>query len=189
MIMMIIKYGFNCSLVSFFFMFKNTPHITKRFPTPCRYYAQGSCRAGQECVFSHVLPLQGKPSEIPHPVLLCPSDDMANSLQSAIRDLELDQLENKYRPFYKSTNITTLVTIIELVIPSNHPLLAHFFLFIPSDYPDAHCVLQLDSSLSLEIQSRVQQAFEDHAWHHNRHTTLVQQLDWLCTHHFSLFPA
>ncbi|KAI7869204.1 hypothetical protein BDF14DRAFT_1880374 [Spinellus fusiger] len=155
-------------------------HVTKRFPAQCRYYSQGSCRAGEECVFSHVLPLKG-PQETEGV-----ADDMAHSLQCAIRDLELEQLENKYRRYYKSTHVSPAATRIELVIPSNHPLLVRFSLLIPNDYPDAHCTLHLNSTIPEKVQSHLQHSFEENAWQHNRHSTLVQQLDWFCAHHSSL---
>jgi hypothetical protein len=82
-------------------MYTNTN--TKRFPAPCRFFSQGNCRAGQDCHFAHILPLKGTPKSKSHSVLIgealgenCTSQDH-NSIQKAIRDLELDQFEKKYQ--------------------------------------------------------------------------------------------
>lgn len=99
----------------------STAHSTKRFPTACRFFAQGNCRAGDECLFAHILPIHGVPSANAHAVIIGDNalDDTtipiasspthqsisqnnnsdSHSIQRAIRDLELDQLEKKYKPY------------------------------------------------------------------------------------------
>lgn len=32
----------------------NQPQI-RRFPPPCRFYSKGTCRAGENCLFAHIL--------------------------------------------------------------------------------------------------------------------------------------
>ncbi|KAI9492333.1 hypothetical protein BDB00DRAFT_828541 [Zychaea mexicana] len=44
-------------------------HSTKRFPTACRFFSQGNCRAGDECLFAHILPIKGSPSNLSHDLL------------------------------------------------------------------------------------------------------------------------
>lgn len=101
----------------------STAHSTKRFPTACRFFAQGNCRAGDDCLFAHILPIQGVPATNAHAVLIgdnalddtipipsSPTHDTitnnnsdSHSIQRAIRDLELDQLEKKYKPHMHSS--------------------------------------------------------------------------------------
>jgi hypothetical protein len=88
---------------------------TKRFPASCRFFTQGNCRAGQECHFAHILPFNGPPKNKTHSVIIgednnnnmangpiSPTQDL-NSIQKAIRNLELDQLEKKYSTCFQNT--------------------------------------------------------------------------------------
>ncbi|KAI8047433.1 uncharacterized protein B0P05DRAFT_362506 [Gilbertella persicaria] len=76
----------------------------KRFPAPCRFYSQGNCRAGQDCQFAHILPFHtskvklGEQNHKDHAI------HDSNSIQKAIRNLELDQLEKKYSSFFQRTS-------------------------------------------------------------------------------------
>lgn len=75
----------------------------KRFPASCRFYAQGNCRAGQDCHFAHILPLSNSPKKV-SPVENVEtsysfSPSSSSSLQKVIRDIEINQLEKKYSPF------------------------------------------------------------------------------------------
>lgn len=77
---------------------------TKRFPASCRFFAQGHCRAGQDCQFAHILSFNGSPKS-KNPSLgeeEAPMGDL-NSIQKAIRNLELDQLEKKYSACFQKT--------------------------------------------------------------------------------------
>lgn len=78
---------------------------TKRFPASCRFFTQGNCRAGQECQFSHILPFNGSPKNKNQSMINeeeAPIQDL-NSIQKAIRNLELDQLEKKYSTCFQKT--------------------------------------------------------------------------------------
>lgn len=68
----------------------------KRFPPTCRFYSQGICRAGQDCSFAHILPFSDKSSKN------VPGNDLY-SIQTAIRELEIDQVEKKYQANIKRT--------------------------------------------------------------------------------------
>jgi hypothetical protein len=35
----------------------------RRFPPPCRFYSKGTCRAGEQCLFAHILHAVSKPSK------------------------------------------------------------------------------------------------------------------------------
>lgn len=40
----------------------------RRFPPPCRFYSKGTCRAGDQCLFAHILQAvskQTKHTELP----------------------------------------------------------------------------------------------------------------------------
>jgi hypothetical protein len=94
---------------------------TKRFPASCRFFTQGNCRAGSECHFAHILPFHGPTptktkihsvviGEENHPNGTSSSSNSAsppnqdlNSIQKAIRNLELDQLEKKYSTCFQKT--------------------------------------------------------------------------------------
>lgn len=93
-----------------------SPQSTKRFPPACRFFAQGQCRAGDECSFAHILPIKGPPINASHAVLFDdalheldepPPQELnagdSHSIQSAIRDLEMDQLIKKFRPRFLRT--------------------------------------------------------------------------------------
>ncbi|KAI7887118.1 hypothetical protein K492DRAFT_189533 [Lichtheimia hyalospora FSU 10163] len=180
----------------------STTHSTKRFPTPCRFFAQGNCRAGDECLFAHILPIQGVPSTTAHAVLFgdnalddtipIPSsptithNDNSNnsdshSIQRAIRDLELDQLEKKYKPhIHPSSGPQDSFSVISVSLPLQDSRILHLDLVIPFDYPDSQCAIRIQNhDLSSHIKQRIEEAFEAHEWHQQRHITLVQQLDWL----------
>ncbi|KAI9276815.1 hypothetical protein BDA99DRAFT_119235 [Phascolomyces articulosus] len=51
-------------------------HSTKRFPTACRFFSQGNCRAGEECLFAHILPIKGIPNNASHQVLFGDMDEL-----------------------------------------------------------------------------------------------------------------
>lgn len=68
----------------------------KRFPPICRFYSQGICRAGQDCSFAHILPFSDKISDD------VPEKD-SQSIQKAIRELEIIQVEKKYQRNIKRT--------------------------------------------------------------------------------------
>ncbi|OBZ81864.1 hypothetical protein A0J61_10087 [Choanephora cucurbitarum] len=152
----------------------------KRFPAPCRFYSQGNCRAGQDCQFAHILPFNTtKLSDQPIQDL--------NSIQKAIRNLELDQLEKKYAPFFQKTIQKDMNTSIDLLLPLETKDDLQVQLIVPYHYPDVQCTLQIQNKdLTPEIKSDIQAAFEDQAWHQMRHKTLVQQVDWLTVHFDSL---
>lgn len=97
-------------------MFAN-PRSVKRFPTACRFFSQGNCREGEGCLFAHILPLLGTPNNESHAVVFGDAfaeqqpmqhqsasfSSDSHSLQKAIRDLEIDQLEKKFRPHFHQT--------------------------------------------------------------------------------------
>ena len=62
-------------------MFTNA-HSTKRFPTACRFFSQGNCRAGEECLFAHILPIKGIPNNASHQVLFGDIDDIDATLDN-----------------------------------------------------------------------------------------------------------
>ncbi|ORE02993.1 hypothetical protein BCV72DRAFT_338323 [Rhizopus microsporus var. microsporus] len=151
----------------------NTP---KRFPPVCRFYSQGTCRAGQNCNFAHVLPFGDKANGNS-------SDKDPYSIQKAIRDLEVEQVEKKYKANIKKTTNYQNHTSIELALPLESDKQIEVHLVIPYNYPDLQCTLQIyNLDLMPEIQSKIQTAFEDDEWHQMKHKTLIQQLDWLITH-------
>ncbi|KAI8981811.1 hypothetical protein BDF20DRAFT_912054 [Mycotypha africana] len=169
----------------------NTP---KRFPAACRFFAQGNCRAGQECHFAHILPLS-KPTKNKNGIS---SDDTGhrpsfslhtdfNTVQKALRELEMDHLEKKYSKFIQKTIQKDFATIVELVLPLENREDLHVQLIIPYDYPDSSCTIQLQQpNMSSEDKHNIQVAFQDYGWHHEHHQSLVQQLAWLTTHFNSL---
>ncbi|KAJ8661540.1 hypothetical protein O0I10_002807 [Lichtheimia ornata] len=185
----------------------STAHSTKRFPTACRFFAQGNCRAGDECLFAHILPIHGVPSANAHAVIIGDNalDDTtipiasspthqsisqnnnsdSHSIQRAIRDLELDQLEKKYKPYKDpSSGPEDSFSMISVSLPLQDtridPTILHLDLVIPVDYPDSQCAIRIQNhDLSPQIKQRIEDAFEAHEWHQQRHITLVQQLDWL----------
>lgn len=84
---------------------------TKRFPASCRFFTQGNCRAGSDCQFAHILPFNGQPKNRTHSVNIeeessnnsISSIQDLNSIQIAIRNLELDQLEKRYSNCFQKT--------------------------------------------------------------------------------------
>ncbi|CAO0798690.1 unnamed protein product [Mucor circinelloides] len=161
---------------------------TKRFPASCRFFTQGNCRAGQDCHFAHILPFNGSPKNTIHSVIIeesdldSPTQDL-NSIQKAIRNLELGQLEKKYSAFFQNTTQKDMNTLVDLLLPLEDKEDLKVQLVIPYSYPDTQCTLQIqNSNMTPETKSDIQAAFEDYEWHQMRHKTLVQQLDWLTTH-------
>ena len=101
-------------------MYANT-HSTKRFPTACRFFSQGNCRAGEECLFAHILPIKGPPSNAAHQVRFGDAiDDAPNqqkslstssetpSIHKVIRDHELGQLEKNYKHYFREPRYSGL---------------------------------------------------------------------------------
>ncbi|KAI8379478.1 uncharacterized protein BYT42DRAFT_568946 [Radiomyces spectabilis] len=171
-----------------------SPSPRKRFPTPCRFFAQGICRAGQECLFAHLLPMQGTPRNEHHAVF---TDDMiddalptpSNSIQKAIRDLEMNQLHKKYKSRFRKISTNNHHTIIEVALPQ-HANSAILHLYIPNDYPDVQCTIRIQNTNNApEVTWHIQDALKTQPWHHMRHTTLVQQLDWISTEIATLSQA
>lgn len=124
-------------------MYTNS-HSQKRFPTACRFFAQGICRAGQSCSFAHILPLEGEPDNSAHAVLfgdaiddspgafspqhIAGSTTDSHSLQKAIRDLELDQLQKIYDVHYLRTRYRTpifLLDVARLTLPLKRERFLH----------------------------------------------------------------
>lgn len=70
---------------------------TKRFSPSCRFYNQGNCRAGQDCHFAHILPFN-KPFTSGSENTKLSIHDL-ESVQTAIRKSELDQLEKSHSKF------------------------------------------------------------------------------------------
>ncbi|GAA5797593.1 hypothetical protein EDC94DRAFT_598817 [Helicostylum pulchrum] len=160
---------------------------TKRFPASCRFFTQGNCRAGQECHFAHILPFNGSPKSKTHPVIVGEDSNSSvqdlNSIQKAILNLELDQLEKKYASCFQSTIQKDSNTLIDLILPLENKEDIKVQLIIPYNYPDSQCTLQIqNTNMTSQTKSNIQAAFEDYEWHQMRHKTLVQQLDWLTTH-------
>ncbi|KAI8368424.1 hypothetical protein EDC96DRAFT_574277 [Choanephora cucurbitarum] len=109
----------------------------KRFPAPCRFYSQGNCRAGQDCQFAHILPFTtAKLTDQPNDL---------NSIQKAIRNLELDQLEKKYAPFFQKTIQKDMNTSIDLLLPLETKDDLQVQLIVPYHYPDVQCTLQIQN--------------------------------------------
>ncbi|KAG2229834.1 hypothetical protein BDF21DRAFT_417724 [Thamnidium elegans] len=160
---------------------------TKRFPASCRFFTQGNCRAGQECHFAHILPFNGSPKNKTHAVIVGEDSNSSvqdlNSIQKAILNLELDQLEKKYASCFQSTVQKVSNTLIDLILPLENKEDIKVQLIIPYNYPDSQCTLQIqNTNMTSQTKSNIQAAFEDYEWHQMRHKTLVQQLDWLTTH-------
>ena len=97
---------------------------SKRFPASCRFFTQGNCRAGSECQFAHILPFNGPPKNKMHSVSIgeeaTSSNSDLNSIQKAIRNLELDQLDKRYGSCFQKT------TYALISIESNLPCLIFF---------------------------------------------------------------
>ncbi|CEP18559.1 hypothetical protein [Parasitella parasitica] len=111
-----------------------------------------------------------------------PGQDL-NSIQKAIRNLEIGQLKKKYSAFFQSTAEKDLNTLIDLLLPLEDKEDLKVQLVIPYNYPDTQCTLQIrNGNMTTETKSDIQAAFEDYEWHQMRHKTLVQQLDWLTAH-------
>lgn len=146
---------------------------SKRFPAPCRFFTQGNCRAGSECQFSHILPFNGPPKNKIHSVNIGDESSSTssiqdlNSIQTAIRNLELDQLEKIYSAcFQKTTYVWLIVTIvrwdanvlfllirqkdlntlIDLILPLEEKEDLKVQLIIPYNYPDTQCTLQIQNT-------------------------------------------
>lgn len=89
------------------FFFKTMYTTTKRFPAPCRFFTQGNCRAGQECQFAHILPFNGTPKSKSQAVDVGEESNGSgqdlHSIQKAILNLEIDQLEKKYANCFQNT--------------------------------------------------------------------------------------
>ena len=124
---------------------------TKRFPASCRFFSQGNCRAGKDCHFAHILPFNGSPKNAIHSVNIegndidSPAQDL-NSIQKAIRNLELGQLEKKYSAFFQNTAQKDLNTLIDLLLPLENKEDLKVQLVIPYNYPDTQCTLQIQNS-------------------------------------------
>lgn len=168
---------------------------SKRFPASCRFFTQGNCRAGSDCQFAHILPFNGQSKNRTHSVNI--DEEVAssgnssnissiqdlNSIQIAIRNLELDQLEKRYSNCFQKTTQKDVNTLIDLVLPLEDKEDIKVQLIIPYNYPDTQCTLQIqNTNMTQQTKSNIQAAFEDYEWHQMRHKTLVQQLDWLTTH-------
>ncbi|ORZ25905.1 hypothetical protein BCR42DRAFT_401181 [Absidia repens] len=158
-------------------MYVTTSH-TKRFPTHCRFFSQGNCRAGQECHFAHSLPLKGSPHghSVQHTVLFgdeASLDLEPESIQKAIRDLELDQLDRTYKDQIQKTTLTDACSSFFLDLSCGS-----VELLIPYHYPDLPCSIRLapDSALPKQTQQQLYETFESYQ-HQLKHMTLVQQLD------------
>lgn len=139
-------------------MYAITSH-TKRFPTQCRFFTQGNCRAGQDCHFAHTLPLEGQSHghSVQHSILF--GDEAALDLEpesiQKVRDLELDQLERTYKDQILKTIMTDVGTCLILVaFDGLHDGGEDFVeLLIPYQYPDVPCSIRLNNhsdSLSQE---------------------------------------
>lgn len=47
---------------------------SRRFPPPCRFFSKGTCRAGEQCSFAHILQAASKQTSLP--------DTLASDLQA-----------------------------------------------------------------------------------------------------------
>ncbi|KAI8978960.1 hypothetical protein BDB01DRAFT_256565 [Pilobolus umbonatus] len=165
----------------------NTP---KRFPAPCRFFTQGNCRAGKECHFAHILPIQGVPSKNSHLILIGDAVEDSiqdlNSIQKAIRNIEIEQLK-KYQSAIQETKQHEDNTTIEILLPLENRDSIKVYLIIPNNYPDIHCTLQIHcEDMTEKRKKEILSAFEDHEWHQMKHKTIVQQLEWLINYFDSL---
>ncbi|KAI8098892.1 uncharacterized protein BX664DRAFT_319869 [Halteromyces radiatus] len=163
-------------------MYATTSH-TKRFPSQCRFFTQGNCRAGQECQFAHTLPLKGTPHShtVPHTVLFgdeATLDLEPESIQKAIRDLELDQLDRAYKDHIQKTTMTDTCTCLLF----DSLTCGSIELLIPYHYPDLPCSIRLDHDPTIpqHIKQQMNETFESFQ-HQLKHMTLVQQIDRLCS--------
>ncbi|KAI8064702.1 hypothetical protein BC940DRAFT_305118 [Gongronella butleri] len=117
-------------------MYATTTH-TKRFPTLCRFFQQGHCRAGNDCHFSHPLPLTDGPGYVPptHHAICAGNDEWLDDSQ---RRLHLQQLDTALASHIRVNLTHTDYTRIELDMPFG-PLT----LTVPHDYPWAPCLFDL----------------------------------------------
>ncbi|CAO3636286.1 unnamed protein product [Mucor hiemalis] len=98
---------------------------TKQFPASCQFFTQGNCRAGSDCQFAHILPFNGQPKNRTHSVNIeeessnnsISSIQDLNSIQIAIRNFKLDQLEKRYSNCFQKTTQKDMNTLIDLVLP------------------------------------------------------------------------
>ncbi|KAI9318074.1 hypothetical protein BX666DRAFT_1934551 [Dichotomocladium elegans] len=161
-------------------------HSTKRFPTACRFFSQGNCRAGDNCLFAHILPIKGTPSNTAHAVVFGDAlDESPVPLQKAICDIELDQLEKKYNVTVhhssKPHDTHSVVTINMPLQDTQSGIFAlHLDLFIPINYPDSQCTIRiLNPDLAEDQKRSIEKEFQAQSSHQQRRIPLVQQLDWL----------
>ncbi|KAI8329739.1 hypothetical protein BC941DRAFT_506605 [Chlamydoabsidia padenii] len=153
-------------------MYATTTH-TKRFPTQCRFFTQGNCRAGQDCHFAHTLPLKGQPNgdTVQHAVLFgdeATLDLEPESIQKAIRVLELDQLGRTYKDQILKTTMTDAGTLVAFDDGVE--------LLVPYRYPDLPCSIRLNKDSDSSSQQQIYEKFESYQ-HQLKHMTLVQQLN------------
>ncbi|ORX58175.1 hypothetical protein DM01DRAFT_1333841 [Hesseltinella vesiculosa] len=109
-------------------------HSPKRFPTLCRFFQQGHCRAGSDCQFRHPLPLTGTPSRSLHHAIVFGEGSLDTS--------PLDAFETQFKDCIQSKNLTanqSLVFVLQLP-------LAIVTLTVP---PNAPCSIQLDTDESI----------------------------------------
>ncbi|KAG2226490.1 hypothetical protein INT45_014234 [Circinella minor] len=113
-------------------MFTNA-HSTKRFPTACRFFSQGNCRAGEDCLFAHILPIKGIPNNASHQVLFGDIDDIDamldthnhnnnNNNNNEVHEIETPTTFNIKNMSTTTTTTTTIITPSQQrnSISSNH---------------------------------------------------------------------
>ncbi|KAI7858964.1 hypothetical protein BDC45DRAFT_497990 [Circinella umbellata] len=96
-------------------MFTNA-HSTKRFPTACRFFSQGNCRAGEECLFAHILPIKGIPNNASHQVLFGDIDDIDAMLDTHNHNNNNNEAHEIETP--TTSNIKTISTPTTIITPS-----------------------------------------------------------------------
>ncbi|KAI8140036.1 hypothetical protein BJV82DRAFT_672135 [Fennellomyces sp. T-0311] len=183
------------------------PHSAKRFPTACRFFSQGNCRAGDECMFAHILPIKGSPSNAAHQVRFGDAIDdeplqqkslstssETPSIHKVIRDHELGQLEKNYKHYFRepSKNVNDEFTVvnIDLPLPDNGavPSQLELQMLVPCEYPQTQCTIQIkNANIAPGIKGYIEDAFETYEWHQRRHLTLLQHLDWLKSNFAGLY--
>ncbi|CAO3631618.1 unnamed protein product [Cunninghamella echinulata] len=153
---------------------------TKQFPIPCRFFSPGNCTRGENCHFSHTLPLKGspKPSDAPHYILY--GDNISMDLepvpnQNPNHDLEINELESIFKDAIqkKERNETSLCYVLALSF-------GIIELLVPFHYPDIPCSIRFSKdNKNFDIEKQVLDNFK-YFQQQLEHVTLVQQIHHLC---------
>ncbi|KAI8577089.1 hypothetical protein K450DRAFT_253593 [Umbelopsis ramanniana AG] len=183
----------------------------RRFPPPCRFFSKGTCRAGEQCSFAHILQAVSKQTTLPDTLIADlqahalsnrdqrpiasgsrrrSTDLHSTEVQKGIQRSQIAQLERHYASTFAVIMNSSTSTIVQVGIKPPHDFTYDLTslviqISVPTNYPRSPTTIKVQNcDIPKGFAINLERGYNEHMSSHSPETqpTLIQQTTWLEKH-------